>query len=236
MANGLPSASESLASTAMETGVFGVVSAWSSAAVGASARSVLARTRKHSAASRNRIVSRAGARTFLSARFSHPVWRTGMSALLGVGLVRAVYSVKSRSPLPTTNRVAADPTKQIREAFIRKPKIEGPAPASQLPSRHHQPIKAPAVACGTGIGELHRAAQVCNRGDRLPVVQVGGPQNAINISRQTAHRKLHLPAREIVHAREPHRVGAGHQRQVMVTPSADSGNAVKVGGYVGLAA
>src|ERR1035441_104728 len=94
MASWLPSTSESLASTAMDTGVFCVVSAWSSAAVGAPARSVLPRTRKY---------------------------------------------------------------RQIREAFIRRPKIERPAIASQPFSRHHQPIKPPAVACGAGIARLIRA-------------------------------------------------------------------------------
>src|ERR1017187_9399051 len=161
MASWLPSTSESLASTAMDTGVFCVVLAWSSAAVGESARRVLPSTRKHSAASRNKKVSGAGARTFLSARSSHRVLRTGMSALLGGGVRRAVYSVKSLAgnPLPTTNRVAAGPGKQIGEAFIRRPKIEGPAIASQPFSRHRHPIKAPAVACGAGIGEVHGAAQ-----------------------------------------------------------------------------
>ena len=92
------------------------------------------------------------------------------------------------------------------------------------------------TACGAGIGELNEAAQVCKRGDRLPVVQVGGSQNAINISRQTTHRKLQLSARGIVHARELHRLRIGNQRQIMVTARTDGGNAVKAREYVGLAA
>ena len=40
-------------------------------------------------------------------------------------------------------------------------------------SWHNQPIKAPVVVRRSGIGELHGASDIGDRGDRLPIHQIG---------------------------------------------------------------
>ena len=71
--------------------------------------------------------------------------------------------------LSMANRVPAVPSREIGEAFIRRHEIEVPATASQLPSRHHQPIKAPVEVRRCRITELHRSREIRQRANALPV-------------------------------------------------------------------
>src|ERR1035441_1270099 len=62
--------------------------------------------------------------------------------------------------------------RQIEKAFIRTPKIEGPATASQLSLRHHQPIKASTV-CSCGSSSSRDGAQLGGLGCRAGKEEIG---------------------------------------------------------------